>query len=361
MRVDRRGASRWTWGRRTTGRVEGVVPRSLGFIGFVALAGLTACAEPTATPMPTATPTATHTPAPPTATPTATLTPTPDPYAGWTIEDLAAREHGAGELTVERTLGVTGAFTRTLISYPSGDLRLYGFMNEPPGPGPHPVVLVLHGYVNPASYQVQTYTARYADALAQSGYLAIHPNYRNHPPSDSGENQFRAGYAIDVLDLAGIVRRTAGEPGPLARADGADIALWGHSMGGGIALRVAAVDPEIDAVVLYGSTSAEDRLNFERWGGPDQPEMETSEADLERISPVYHLDRIQAEIAVHHGDLDRDVPLAWSEDLCRRLEEIGKPADCYTYAGQGHIFWGEADTLFLERSRALFDQAFAGD
>ena len=110
---------------------------------------------PSATATQTPAPTSTHTPAPtatPTSTATPTLTPTPDPYAGLTIADLAARNYGGGELRVEQTLATTSAFTRTLVTYPSDGLNVYGFMNVPQGEGPFPVVLVLHGYVDPSAY-----------------------------------------------------------------------------------------------------------------------------------------------------------------------------------------------------------------
>ena len=89
--------------------------------------------------------------------------------------------YGEGELQVEEVLNVTNAFTRTLITYPSDDLTIYGFMNVPKGEGPFPVVLVLHGYVDPARYNTLTYTTGYADTLAGAGYLVIHPNFRNWP------------------------------------------------------------------------------------------------------------------------------------------------------------------------------------
>lgn len=139
---------------------------------------------PTVTPRPTATPTATWTAVPtstptatptftptytPTPNPTATPSPTPDPYAGLTIADLAARSYGGGEFRIEEALAFTNAFTRSLVAYPSDGLTVYGFMNVPRGQGPFPVVLVLHGYVNPTRYPTLAYTTRYADALAEAG------------------------------------------------------------------------------------------------------------------------------------------------------------------------------------------------
>ena len=340
---------------------------------LLAACGPAGTAIPTATPLPptpthtatptvppTATPTATPT-STPTATPTGTPSPTPDPYAGLTVADLAAREYGGGELQVEETLAITAAFTRTLVTYPSDGLTIYGFMNVPHGEGPFPVVLMLHGYIDPDIYDTLAYTIRYADSLARAGYLVIHPNLRGFPPSDAGPDRFRVGMAVDVLNLMALVRQQGGQPGPLQRADPHAIGLWGHSMGGGIALRVVTVDPDVPAAVLYGSMSGDEVQNYERilyWtdGERGQEELDTPEEALRRISPIFHLERIQAAVSIHHSDADEVVPLEWSLDLCERLQALDKPVECFTYADLPHTFQGEGDQLFMQRVADFFDR-----
>jgi dipeptidyl aminopeptidase/acylaminoacyl peptidase len=324
---------------------------------------------PPTTATPTATPTSAPTPTPsPTATPTPppTLTPTPDPYAGLTIADLAARGYGGSEIQVEQVLAATDTFTRSLITYPSDGLTIHGFMNVPRPDGdqseePFPVVLVLHGYISPDIYTTLAYTTRYADALARAGYVAIHPNLRNFPPSDEGPDPFRVGIATDALNLIALVREHSGKPGPLRQADPQRIGVWGHSMGGGAAIRVITVDPGIKAAVLYGSMSADEQQNYERileWSGGERGEEElaTSAEDMRRIAPIYHLDRIQAAVSIHHSDADTTVPLEWSLDLCERLEALGKTVECFTYEGLPHTFNGAGDQLFMQRYVDFFDR-----
>jgi uncharacterized protein len=310
----------------------------------------------TATPLPTATAT-------PSPTATATLTPTPDPYADLTIAALAARDYGGGELEIEAVLAETAAFTRYLITYPSDDLTIYGFMNVPHMGDSFPVAIVLHGYVPPSQYQTLAYTTRYADHLAANGYLVIHPNLRNYPPSDSGPDPFRTGYAADVLNLIALIReQSLDETGVLRRADRERIHLWGHSMGGGIALRVATVnnEPYLRSIVLYGSMSGDEALNYERirqWSGGSsgQFEREASPAQLEALSPLTHLDRLQTAVAVHHSLTDDVVPVEWSQELCTRLEARAHPVVCYFYEDLPHTFRGNGDLLFMERVAAFFD------
>lgn len=312
------------------------------------------------------TPTTAGTTVPPTATAsrspepsaTASASPTPDPYAGLTIEDLAAREYGGGELSVDRWTQPAFGLERGYFHYPSDDLTIHGFMNVPQGDGPFPVVLLLHGYVNPASYTTLTYTTPYADALAREGFLVLHPNYRNHPPSDQGPDEFRVGYAIDVLNLVAIVRQTAGRAGALEKADPTAVGLFGHSMGGGIALRSITVDPSIKAAVVYGSMSGDERRNYARiveWtdGLRGWQELMTPEEDMKRISPIDNFGRITAAVSIHHGELDEEVPPEWSEDLCDRLIELEKKVECYSYEGMPHVFYGEADRQLLARTVAF--------
>jgi dipeptidyl aminopeptidase/acylaminoacyl peptidase len=230
-------------------------------------------------------------------------------------------------------------------------------MNIPVGTRPFPVVIVIHGYVPPDQYETLSYTTRYADALAEAGFLVIHPNLRGHFPSedDAMEVFEQAGYAVDVLNLVAQVREQGGLPGALLTADPTQIGLWGHSMGGGITIRIITVDPAISAAVLYGSMNADERLNFERintfWtnardGGE---ELSTPPERLAAISPVNFLDRIATPVSIHHGAVDTDVPVDWSVDLCARLTTLQKSVECFYYEGQDHILWGEADVRFQQR------------
>jgi dipeptidyl aminopeptidase/acylaminoacyl peptidase len=252
-------------------------------------------------------------------------------------------------------------FTRHLISYPSDGLTIYGFMNTPPGDSLLPVVLVLHGYVEPEEYQVEAYTHPYADEFAKDNFLVIHPNYRNYPPSDPGENLFRAGYARDVLNLIDIIKAQAGQPGPLQNADPTRIYLFGHSMGGGIALRVLTASPDIRAAALYGAMSGDEQRNFEKiivWskGRSGAEELAVAPEDLQRISPIYHLANIRAAVSIHHGTADGVVPPEWSDQLCEQLRELGKAVSCYRYPGEPHNFTLAARKRLVERVSAFFNE-----
>jgi fermentation-respiration switch protein FrsA (DUF1100 family) len=311
---------------------------------------------------PTPNPTQTSTPLP---SPTLTLTPspTPDLYAPLTIDGLASRSYGGGLLDIVDVIDENETFKRYLITYPSDGLAIYGYLTVPSEGDKFPVALVLHGYIDPDEYDTIAYTERYVDSLVEAGYFVIHPNFRNYPPSDEGDNPFRIGYAIDVLNLIAIIREQSQDPfGILRRADANDINLWGHSMGGGVALRVITVNNAdyLKTAVLYGSMSGDEAQNYQRitqWsGGVNGPfELAASPEMLQAISPIYHLDRINTAISIHHSQADETVPIEWSDDLCQRLQAISHPVECFTYYLVPHTFRGGADELFMERIVRFFN------
>jgi uncharacterized protein len=137
----------------------------------IILATLTACAPVLQPPTITSILISTSSPTPlPTATQTATavptLSPTPDPYFAYTNDYLRSRVYGGGQIEFVEVLGQNLYFTRYLMRYPSDGLNIYGFANIPNDAEKHPVIIALHGYIDPAAYNTLDYTTHYADALS---------------------------------------------------------------------------------------------------------------------------------------------------------------------------------------------------
>ena len=323
---------------------------------------LTGCSRPfaVATASPSPGPAPTGTPAPsPTLAPSPS--PTPDPYSKYTIDYLRSRTYGGGEIGIVEKVGQNSAFTRYLILYPSDGLTIHGFMDVPTGDGKFPVIIALHGYIDPSVYNTLDYTTHYADVLASAGYLVLHPNLRGFPPSDSGDDLFRVGMATDVLNLIAIVKATGGREGPLQSADPENIGMWGHSMGGGVTTRVLTISSDIKAAVLYSAMSGDEQKNYAAIGSWSNNQRGSQERavpmdELPFISPMSFYDYIQTAVSINHGLEDPLVPVQWSMQTCEQLKALGKTVECHYFAGQPHTFQGQGDKEFMQNAIHFFDQ-----
>ena len=338
------------------------------FLLLIVIFATASCApslpDSTATPIVTQTPPPTQTSLPTateTQTPLPTISPTPDPYYSWSIDYLRSRAYGGGQIEFLEVMNQNLYFTRYLMRYPSDGLNIYGFADIPNDEGPHPVIIALHGYIDPAIYYTLDYTTHYADAIANAGYIVLHPNLRGYAPSDSGDNLFRVGMAIDVLNLIALVQSQSGGTDLLRTARPDMIGMWGHSMGGGVTTRVLTVSDDVRAAVLYGAMSGDEQKNYEAirgWSGQTRglDELNIPVEALSRISPMYFFQNISAAVSIHHGTADATVPLDWSVLTCDQLTSLGKNVQCVYYQDMPHTFYGAGDEEFIQNTVEFFNQ-----
>jgi pimeloyl-ACP methyl ester carboxylesterase len=126
---------------------------------------------------------------------------------------------------------------------PSHGALLNAFVYIAAGEGPHPIVLLLHGF--PGNER----NLDLAQALRRAGYDILYFNYRGSWGSP-GSFSFSNGIE-DTLAAAAYMR----DPVNAAkfRADPKRIIVVGHSMGGFMALNAAAQDTAIAAVVTISA------------------------------------------------------------------------------------------------------------
>jgi dipeptidyl aminopeptidase/acylaminoacyl peptidase len=263
---------------------------------------------------------------------------------------------------VRWTYTTAATYARYYIAYPSDDLTITGVMHVLQGEGPFPVVILNHGYIPPERYWSGADTLFAGEFLAQRGYLTLASDFRGWGGSDSGDNFFRTGLVVDVLNLISALPS-------LPQADPERVGMWGHSMGGGVTVKAITVDPRIKAAVLYGTVSANDLEVVRRFGGgtrgsPTDDPLQQAYAQtlrynlafLRLTSPINYFDLVIAPVQIHQGTADAVTPPRWAQAIERALATAGKDVEYYAYEGQGHSFQGESWTLFMERVTEFFDQ-----
>lgn len=284
------------------------------------------------------------------------------------LENFFRQEFNGSGFTVGQVIAKNDAYTRYFITYNSAGLKISGIMNVPDGAGPFPVLILNHGYIDPAVYTNGRGLKREQDYLARHGYVVIHPDYRNHAQSDKdpdSDKNLRLGYAEDVINLIMALKKAG-----LPYADSSRIGMLGHSMGGGVALNIAVSRPDlVKAFVLFAPVSADARDNFNKWlsrrpqvaqaiiavyGAPDE-----NPAFWDSVSPVSYFDRVAAPIVFHHGTADESVPLEWTEKSVAALQSAGKNTVLHIYPGQPHEFTSDWTTV-MQRTVQFFDEHVAG-
>ena len=270
------------------------------------------------------------------------------PYA---IPALRQREYGGGRLEFVSEQPRGYELSRLNVQYPSDGLNIHARISTPDGEGPYPVVIAIHGYVPENAYAAPNHIFEEFDGLVQEGYIVIVPNMRNYPPSDYGDNRYRVGMAIDILNLIEIIKAQAGQPGLLEKADASRLGLWAHSMGGEIALRVLTINDDIDAALLYAPLGGDTLENTQvlYWLDPKplfDEEIETPQHLLMNISPMNYFANINAAIRLFHGSDDGVVPVIVSVKTCDRLTGLGKNIECTFVPEQGHSFRSSYSATF---------------
>jgi dipeptidyl aminopeptidase/acylaminoacyl peptidase len=320
----------------------------------------TAEATATQTPQPTATTSAPAAPA--TATPP-TAAPPPEPPHPVSLPALMAKQYDGRDLQVGHLLASNSAYTRYFVTYLSGELRISGIMNVPTGTGPFPVLVLNHGYIDPAVYTNGRGLAREQDFLARRGFVVLHTDYRNHAQSDvdpESDLKLRLGYTEDVINAVLAIKSSS-----FPYLDQERVGLLGRSMGSGVTYNTLVVAPGlVDAAVVYAPVSSDAVDNFNRWisGSPVGDAIiatygapEANPTFWRNVSAVNFFDRITEPILIHHGTADESCPIDWSHRTVAALHQAGKKAELVTYESEPHAFEA-AWPASMERTVAFFQQ-----
>ncbi len=265
------------------------------------------------------------------------------------IPALRARAFPPTEIRLHAAAARHDAYTAYLMTHEADGLRLTGMAAIPKGRGPFPVVLLNHGYTLPAQFETGDGTRVLSDALAQRGYLTLATDYRGLGGSED-DAAFNPGarleFVIDVLSLA------ASAP-TLPEAQDGPIGAWGHSLGGELAVRAAAVDPNIGPLASWAALSVwiDDIVDYYR-----VPTSRASRGLRAALSAGNYLDALTGPVDIHQGEGDRVVDPAWASKLHAALTAAGVASQLHLYPNLGHELTAGAhqvvrDTVrFFERS-----------
>jgi len=276
------------------------------------------------------------------------------------ISVMREKNYPGSEIIIEKILPDGSNFHQYLTSYKSDGLKIYSLLTVPTGAKPKngwPVILFNHGYISPEQYQTFPAVGQYASyypEFSRNGYIVFKPDFRGNGNSEGTPEgaYYSPAYTIDDLNALASIKK-------YKDADSNKIGIWGHSMGGNIALRDLVVRPnDVKAVVIWGGVvgSYEDlTFNWQR-KVPFRPEpRELALRNNQRtnlvskygdprqnptfwnsLDPTQFVSEITVPVQIDVGGSDEEVPVSFSQSLRDKLQKARKTVEYFEYPGADH-------------------------
>lgn len=207
------------------------------------------------------------------------------------------------------------------------------------------VVIILHG-MDGSDASTMLGNAKF---VHDAGYTVLVPDLRAHGRSGGK----RIGLAFEEpRDVAAVLDWVAGQP----TLSGQPVVLFGLSMGGAVAIRTAAVRPDVDAVISVSAFASIDRMltdGMRLMGAPAalttvmKPFVRVALLTLYHAwpataSPLHDIARVSPRpILLLHGTADDQVVV----DNARALAAAAPSAQLTLVDGAGHLVYASQDGL----------------
>jgi len=252
-----------------------------------------------------------------------------------------------------------------LIEYPTFDKdgdeqrQIPAWVYKPPGDGPFPVVISIHG--GPEGQSRPSFSSTYQMWVEKLGVAVVIPNVRGS-----------AGYGKSYLALDNGFRRedSVRDIGALldwiTTQDDLDeerIAVFGGSYGGYMVLASAvhfsdklkaAVDiVGISNFVTFLENTQDYRRDLRRaeYGDERDPAMR---AHLENISPLNNVDKIAIPMLIVQGENDPRVPVTESKQVVEALRAQGQTVWFMNALNEGHGYRKKENRDIYQQATVLF-------
>lgn len=223
----------------------------------------------------------------------------------------------------------------------------YGAVRKPPGEGPFPAIVFLHGGLGQSSMANLRQSAAHQPTQGRFlawGYVTVAATRRaiRHDPQDRGVIE-------DTLEVLRAVRE-------LPFVDAESVALYGGSGGGTLALEVASVSDDLAAIVagepatiIYMGMFSRDHVMLDDAGEPtgdrrwDVMNQDAKALYTKKVREFTRrkLSALATPTLVLHGD-QHELKRFNLGVFVPEMQALGKPVVVNVYPGEPHgFYWGQ--------------------
>jgi dipeptidyl aminopeptidase/acylaminoacyl peptidase len=249
--------------------------------------------------------------------------------AGERRPDVSRMSDFSRELTGAGLWPATPLAARSADGYP-----VHGWLVTPDGPGPHPVLLLVHGGPHSA------YTSAFFDeaqVYAGAGYAVVMGNPRGSAGygQSHGRSVVGALGTVDVDDVLALLDEALRRP----ECDPSRVGVMGGSYGGFMTCWLSAHAPgRFTAAISERALNAWDSFA----GSSDigyyfaKAYVGTDHEALWRISPLAYADRIEIPLLIIHSEQDWRCPVEQAQRMFVALKNRGAEVEMLLFPGEGH-------------------------
>jgi dipeptidyl aminopeptidase/acylaminoacyl peptidase len=230
---------------------------------------------------------------------------------------------------------------------------------KPPGDGPFPVVVSIHG--GPESQARPAFSSTYQLWLRELGVAILVPNVRGS--SGYGKTYVGLDNGFKREDSVRDIGKLLDWIGTQPDLDSDRVAVFGGSYGGYMVLASAvhfsdrlsaAVDiVGISSFVTFLENTQDYRRDLRRveYGDERDPAMR---AHLEKISPVNNVEKITVPMFVVQGQNDPRVPVTEAEQIVAALRKQGQMVWYMNALNEGHGYRKKENRDLYQQATVLF-------
>lgn len=242
-------------------------------------------------------------------------------------------------------------------------LNVPAFVYLPPGKGPHPVIIHIHG--GPENQFRPAFNSEFQTWIDQLGVAVIAPNIRGSLGYGARYLALDDGYKREnaVKDIGALLDWIALQP----QLDQDRVAVFGASYGGYMALASAVhysdrLRAAVDRVgisnfvtFLENTQGYRQELRRIEYGDERDPEMR---AFLESISPLNNVDKINIPLLVVQGKNDPIVPMSESGQMVEALRARGQTVWYMNALNEGHGYDRRENRDLYQQATIMFLQKY---
>lgn len=286
------------------------------------------------------------------------------------VLELGAKPLEYGRLVRWTTSEVGGLDTGTFrlperVHYPTFDTvgdaprQIPAWVYKPPGEGPFPVVISIHG--GPESQSRPRFSSTYQMWLDKLGAAIVVPNVRGSAGYGKSFLALDNGFKREdsVRDIGALLDWISTQPD----LDQERIAVFGGSYGGYMVLASAVHFSDrlkaavnivgISSFVTFLENTQDYRRDLRRveYGDERDPAMR---AHLEKISPLNNVGKIKIPMFIVQGQNDPRVPVTEAEQIVAALREQGQAVWYMNALNEGHGYRKKENRDIYQQATVLF-------